>query len=141
LAEDAQAEQSALAGDDFTTFILRAIITRYTRYVFGASSATSATSAGLNHGVESGGYALSTDDVINAAALELTPDSPITRADLSQNRVGRLLKRLRLNAGRGGAGTGSRRFARHWTLTRTHLERWSRAYGLPLPQPPPPAAT
>jgi hypothetical protein len=120
LAAAYQAEQWSLRADDLTTLIVQALVTRYTGLLRPKGESVPDT------------VDISTAEVISAAQLMLTSDSTISRADLTPQRVGRLLAQLRLHA----VQRDRLSHTRLWRLTSGELASLAQAYGVSLPQPP-----
>lgn len=116
-----QRERSDLETDDLTALIIHALCGC-------AISAINATSA-INTETPSHFVFTTQEILIFAQAIAKMKDGDPDH--ITHHRVGRALGRMRLEKAPRPGGRGSRR----WRVTLGDLERWTAAYGLPLPAP------
>jgi len=114
-----QRERSDLESGDLTVLVIQALC-------YCAISATSATSATSPETPSE--FVFTTDQIVFFARAIAKRDDR-DPASISHWHVGRLLGQLRLQRAPRPGGKGGRR----WRVTRADLQRWTAAYGLPLP--------
>jgi len=106
---------------DFIAFVIRAIMEKsagYARYAI----------------ISKGGvpfWEFSTKDIISAAELMHEPESDLERDSLTQQRVGRAIRRLGVKR---PPRSSKPAHPRLWKVSLRDLERWSSVYGIPLPE-------
>jgi len=106
-----QSERPDFELDDFTVLVIRALCANCANHMRGR-------------------WQFASEDIKNEACKIISDDeSTISPGDVTAQRIGMVLRRMRLKKPPRPGGKGPRK----WSITIDELERWTKAYTLPLP--------